>query len=113
MEGRSRCPTVAGNSPPAGCRALATLSLLIGLGGLALGARGRVDSLLIGLLHLGAAYGLWTGVGWGPGAGLAAYGAGGLRALSEVPTAPVRGVLGLGFAVLAVAYLVRRRSHHP
>lgn len=96
--------------PPRGYRLLAALSLVIGLGGLVLGvSAGSVGSLLLALVHLPAAYGLWTGAAWGGLVGVIAYGPVGgvitvLRARGDV----VELALALLLAGVAVGYVYAR-----
>lgn len=98
-------------SSPRGCKILAVFSLLVGIGGLVRAFDGHVDSLIIALFQLPAAYGLWTGVFWGWYAGLAAYGIGGIRGVWELQMNLLAGVISILFAILIIGYIYSKRSY--
>jgi uncharacterized membrane protein len=98
-------------SPPHGCKFLATFSLLVGVGGLIRGFDGDVGSLIIGVVHLPAAYGLWTGMFWGWYVGLAAYSIGGIRGFWELQTNLLGGVISILFAIFVIRYLYSKQPH--
>jgi len=92
---------------PLGYKILAVLSFLLGVGGLLLGvSEGRIDSLLLALVHLPAAYGLWVGATWGGLVGILAYGVigGGITILRAIPD-PVALLLAITLIVLVVGYI--------
>lgn len=93
-------------SPP-GYKLLASVSVLIAVGALLRGVSdGRIDSMLIALVHVPAAYGLWTGAVWGGLAGILAYGVigGGITILRAGPN-PVELLVALGVVALVVGYI--------
>lgn len=92
---------------PLGYKLLAAVSFLVGVGALLRGvSEGQIDSLLIALAHLPAAYGLWTGAAWGGVVGILAYGVigGGITVLRAGPN-PVALLLALGIVALVVGYI--------
>lgn len=92
---------------PQGYKLLAAVSLLIGVGALLRGvSEGQIDSLLIAIAHLPAAYGLWTGAAWGGVGGILAYGVigGGITVLRAGPN-PVELLVAIGVVALVVGYI--------
>lgn len=93
----------------AGYTLLAVISVLIGGGGLLAGlSQGRIDSLVLGLVHLPVAYGLWRNAPWGGHGGILAYGivGGTVTVLRGFPD-PIETSLALIVAVSIVGYIVR------
>lgn len=92
---------------PLGYKLLAGVSFVIGVGALLRGvSEGQFDSLLIGIAHLPAAYGLWTGAAWAGLGGILAYGVigGGITILRAGPN-PGQLLVTIGVAALVVGYI--------
>lgn len=94
--------------PPVGVRALAAPSLVLSALGLLWSVTtGRLDALVLGVVHGVAAYGFWSGAGWGWMIGALAYGVvgGAVTALRSADD-PVELTLALALAAGVTGYVL-------